>query len=121
MRKIFLLITLCFGATNLLYAQGPLKDDTIKFPLGPPYRPLNLFNNNTINFTAVNSSLYSFSIEKNGEEIFNDEVSLSAGDNYVIDLSSYPAGTYQLIIRDIIYSKEYEYFFTKQEDDFELL
>lgn len=61
-----------------------------------------------------------FLFEKNGEEIFNDEVSLSAGDNYVIDLSSYPAGTYRVIIRDIIYCKEYDYFFTKQDENTEL-
>lgn len=122
MRKLLLLFTLCIGATNLLYAQSilPPPNDTIK-PISPPIRIFSECSNYTIEFTTTNSSLYLFSIEKNGEEIFNDEVSLSAGDNYVIDLSSYPAGTYRVIIRDIIYSKEYEYFFTKQEDDFELL
>ena len=109
------------GATNLLYAQSilPPPNDTIK-PSSPPIRILGDVSAHAIEFTAVNSSLYSFSIEKNGEELFNDEVPLSAGDNYVIDLSSYPAGTYRVIIRDIIYCKEYDYFFTKQNENTEL-
>ena len=119
MKKILLLITLCLGATNLLSAQSGSIPDTTKIKK-PPVRFFPLSTKYIISFTAVNSSLYSFSIEKNGEEIFIDEVSLSAGDNYVIDLSSYPAGTYQVIIRDIIYCKEYDYFFTKQDENTEL-
>lgn len=119
MRKLLLLFTLCIGATNLLYAQNGSIIDTSKIKKDPPYRPFNIYDN-TITFSATNTSIYSISIKKNVEEIFNDEVSLSAGDNYFIDLSSYPAGTYRVIIRDIIYSKEYEYFFTKQEENTEL-
>ena len=122
MRKSLLLFTLCIGATNLLYAQSilPPPNDTIK-PISPPIRIFSECSNYTIEFTTTNSSLYLFSIEKSGEELLSEEILLRAGESHIIDLSTYPAGIYRVIIRDIIYSKEYEYFFTKQEDDFELL
>lgn len=119
MRKLLFLFILCIGATNLLYAQNESISDTTKIKK-PPVKLFPLSGNNIIAFSVKNYSIYLFSIKKNGEEIFNDEVSLGSGDNYFIDLSSYPAGTYRVIIRDIIYSKEYEYFFTKQNENTEL-
>ena len=121
MKKSLLLFILCIGATNLLYAQSilPPPNDTIK-PISPPIRIFSECSNYTIEFTTTNSSLYLFSIEKSGEELLSEEILLRAGESHIIDLSTYPAGIYRVIIRDIIYSKEYEYLFSKEDNTAEL-
>lgn len=60
-------------------------------------------------------------MENDGLLIEDNEIMLNAGESHIIDLSAYPAGTYRVIVRDINSCQEYEYFFTKQDEDFELL
>lgn len=121
MRKIFLIFGVLIGATNLLYAQNGSFIDTSKIKKAPPHRVLCINNNNIIEFTATNSGYYSITVENDGLLIEDNEIMLNAGESHIIDISAYPAGPYRVIVRDIISCKEYEYFFTKQDDDFELL
>ncbi len=53
MRKTILIIILLTGTTNLLNAQIIQKDDTIIFPLDPPFRVHCINSNNIIEFTAT--------------------------------------------------------------------
>lgn len=114
MKKTFLLLALFLGVSNLANAQMKLPDDTNKVK-EPPIRFLN-FTHHTIEFESPSTSTFSILIESNGNIIDLDEVSLSLGDVYTIDMSAFSNGNYRILITDIISGTEYEYFYRKDDD-----
>lgn len=114
MKKTFLLLALIFGASHFVNAQNPIIPDTAKV-IEPPHKiPFSITKG--IRFVSPSTSTFSILIESNGNIIDLDEVSLSLGDVYTIDMSAFPNGNYRVLITDIISGTEYEYFYRKDDD-----
>lgn len=116
MKNLF--ITFILIAGTFYSAQAQLKNDSIsKLPGSLPF---SLVHSSTVEFTATTSGNYSILIEKDGATIDNDEATLSAGETYIIDMSVYPAGTYRIVITDLMREVEYEYAYIKEDETTEI-
>lgn len=114
MKKFFLLCSIILGASQFSHAQNFTPIDTSKVKEPPIKLPLSMTK--SIDFVAPASSEYSISIENNGNIIYLDEVSLSLGEVYTIYMNTLPAGTYRILISDMVNGKEYEYFYRKDDN-----
>jgi hypothetical protein len=112
MKKFFLLFAILWGVNfNSSAFFFDIPDTLNKKPI-----PILSTKNQSIDFVAPASSEYSISIENNGNIIYLDEVSLSLGEVYTIYMNTLPAGTYRILISDMVNGKEYEYFYRKDDN-----